>query len=50
MGDYTIVPDGRGDLIVCYPPNLDVDVIGPLRAVGYADEQIAALGEVFVAG
>jgi mannose-6-phosphate isomerase len=47
MGDYAIVPEGRGDLIICCPPNLEDDIVGPLRAAGYSDDQIASLGEVF---
>jgi mannose-6-phosphate isomerase len=49
MGDYAIVPDHAGDLIVCYAPDLEANVVAPLRAAGYDDEQIASLGEVFSA-
>lgn len=41
-----VEPDGEADLVACYLPNLRRDVVGPLRDRGYADEAIAALGEV----
>jgi mannose-6-phosphate isomerase len=47
LGDYMITPEGEGDLIVCYEPNLEAHIIGPLREAGFADEQISSLGEVF---
>lgn len=46
LGQFTIEPMGHADLIVCYVPDLEKDVIMPLRAAGYLDDQIAALGQV----
>lgn len=46
LGEFTIEPSGIADLIVCYVPDLAEDVIAPLRAAGYDDEQIAALGKM----
>jgi mannose-6-phosphate isomerase len=39
---------GEGDVIVSYVPNLESEIIAPLRAAGYTDEQIASLGDVFI--
>lgn len=50
LGELTIVPEGEADLIVCYVPDLERDVVAPLRAAGHDDAAIAALGEVFPAG
>ncbi|HEU0113345.1 MAG TPA: hypothetical protein VFQ80_01640 [Thermomicrobiales bacterium] len=47
IGEVTIDPlGGAGDLIVCYVPDLERDVVAPLRAAGHADEAIRALGDV----
>ncbi|HYO30626.1 MAG TPA: class I mannose-6-phosphate isomerase [Thermomicrobiales bacterium] len=47
IGEVEIVPTGEtADLIVCYVPNLDRDIVGPLRAAGHPDEAIGGLGEV----
>jgi mannose-6-phosphate isomerase len=46
LGEFEIVPEGTGDLIVCYVPDLERDVVKPLRDAGYSGEAIAALGEV----
>jgi mannose-6-phosphate isomerase len=47
IGEVEIAPlAGAGDLIVCYVPNLQRDIVAPLRAAGHADEAIRALGEV----
>jgi mannose-6-phosphate isomerase len=46
LGEFRIVPEGTGDLIVCYVPDLLRDVVAPLRAAGHSDKAIAALGEV----
>jgi len=37
---------GEASLVACYVPDLERDVIGPLREAGYSDEEIRALGEV----
>lgn len=45
----TLPADDLGDpasLIACYVPNLQTDIIAPLRAAGYSDEAIRGLGEV----
>jgi mannose-6-phosphate isomerase len=50
IGEAAMTPTGEGgDLIVCYVPDLERDVIAPLRAAGHDDAAIAALGEVFPA-
>ena len=41
-----VEPEGEGDLIACYLPDLERDVIAPLRRQGHVDDAIAALGEV----
>ena len=52
IGDVRIVPvgdsadDGEASLIACYVPDLAVDIVVPLRAAGYADDAIRALGDV----
>jgi mannose-6-phosphate isomerase len=40
------VGTGEASLVACYVPDLERDVVGPLREVGYSDEEIRALGEV----
>jgi mannose-6-phosphate isomerase len=37
---------GEATLVACYGPDLDRDVVEPLREAGYSDEEIRALGEV----
>ena len=46
LGEVRVVPSGAGDLITCYLPNLDRDVIAPLQAAGHNDGAIRELGEV----
>ncbi|HEY8447957.1 MAG TPA: hypothetical protein VIL01_12700 [Thermomicrobiales bacterium] len=46
LGEFRIVPQTEADLIVCYVPNLERDIIAPLRAAGHDDAAIAALGEL----
>lgn len=46
MGETRIVPEGEASLIVCYVPDLERDVVVPLREAGYSDEEIRELGEV----
>jgi mannose-6-phosphate isomerase len=43
-----ILPEGEAGLIVCYVPDVERDVVAPLRAAGYRDEEIRALGGVHV--
>lgn len=47
IGDCTFVPQGPSELIVSYLPNLERDIIAPLRADGHSDDAIRSLGEVF---
>jgi mannose-6-phosphate isomerase len=43
----TVAPTGaEADLIACYVPNLQRDIIDPLRTAGHSDDAIRALGEV----
>jgi mannose-6-phosphate isomerase len=44
IGEVTISPAGRGDLIACYVPDLERDVVQPLLAAGHDRSQIDALG------
>jgi mannose-6-phosphate isomerase len=47
IGDITVSPTGsEADLIACYLPHVERDVVEPLRAAGHSDEAIRALGEV----
>lgn len=45
--EWRIVPQGEAALIACYVPNMRRDVVEPLAAAGYSQEQIGTLGEVF---
>jgi mannose-6-phosphate isomerase len=46
IGEMRIVPEEEASLIVCYVPDLERDVMAPLREAGYSDEEIRELGEV----
>jgi mannose-6-phosphate isomerase len=48
IGEVRVVPveTGEASLVACYVPDLQLDVVGPLREAGYSDEEIRALGEV----
>ena len=48
IGEVRVVPEGEASLIVCYVPDLQRDVVAPLREAGYSDEEIRALGEVVI--
>ncbi len=48
MGEVRLSPEGEASLIACYVPNLERDVVSPLREAGYTDEEIRSLGEVGV--
>lgn len=49
IGQVTVRPLGaEADLIATYVPDLERDVIAPLRAAGHSEEQIRSLGEVAV--
>lgn len=44
-GKYSIT--GTGKMLNYYVPDLETDVIGPLRGAGHDDRSIGALGEIF---
>src|SRR5918995_663054 len=46
IGEVHLVPEGEASLIACYVPDLERDVVAPLREAGFSDEEIRALGEV----
>ena len=50
IGEVRVTPGDAGEasLVACYVPDLDLDVVTPLREAGYSDEEIRALGEVAV--
>jgi len=48
IGEVRLIPEGETSLVACYVPDLERDVVAPVRAAGYSDEQIRALGEVAV--
>ena len=46
IGEVRVVPEGEASLIACYVPDLERDVVAPLREAGHSDEEIRALGEL----
>ncbi|MGB3305942.1 MAG: hypothetical protein WBA63_07135 [Thermomicrobiales bacterium] len=42
----TLVPDGIAYVLVCYVPDLLSDIVLPLRAEGYSDDEIRSLGDL----
>jgi len=48
IGEVRVAPHevSEASLISCYIPDLERDVVAPLREAGYSDEEIRALGEV----
>jgi mannose-6-phosphate isomerase len=48
IGEVRIVPEDEASLVVCYVPDLERDIIAPLREAGYSDEEIRELGEINV--
>jgi mannose-6-phosphate isomerase len=46
IGEVRLVPLGTAELIVCYVPELQRDVIEPLRRAGHSDKAICLLGEI----
>ncbi len=48
VGEVELVPEGEASLIACYVPDLERDVVAALRAAGYSDDEIRALGEIRV--
>ena len=50
IGEVNIVPEGDESvsLVCCYVPDMQRDIVGPLREAGCSDEEINSLGEVDV--
>ncbi|MBV9278822.1 MAG: class I mannose-6-phosphate isomerase [Chloroflexi bacterium] len=48
VGEVQILPGCEASLIACYVPDLERDIVQPLREAGYGDDQIRTLGEVGV--
>lgn len=47
LGKFTVEPTEEGaDLIACYVPDLDRDIVAPLSEAGHTPAEIAALGEI----
>jgi mannose-6-phosphate isomerase len=46
IGEVTIIPESSGELIACYLPDLQRDIITPLQAAGYSLSDIRQLGEL----
>lgn len=47
LGEFTIIPGAEGaSLIACYVPDIQRDIIEPLRAAGHDDAAIRSLGDV----
>jgi mannose-6-phosphate isomerase len=47
LGEFEIAPLGQSaDLIVCFVPDLERDIVGPLREAKFEDAEIAALGVI----
>ena len=47
IGEVRVKPErGEASLIACYVPDLERDVVAPLREAGYSDDEIRKLGEV----
>lgn len=44
LADYSVVPEGKCEIMVSYVPDLLADVVAPLRELGVAPSAIAALG------
>ena len=46
IGGVRVSPNGgEASLVACYVPDLETEVVGPLREAGHADDEIATLGE-----
>ena len=48
VGEVGIEPDGETVLVACYVPEMERDVVAPLREAGHSDGEIRGLGEVGV--
>ena len=46
IGEVRVAPQGRASLLACYVPDLERDIVQPLREAGYSAGEINALGEV----
>lgn len=45
IGEVKVMPQGEGDLIACYVPDLERDIVAPLRNAGHSTQAIGSLGE-----
>ncbi|CAN5825947.1 class I mannose-6-phosphate isomerase [soil metagenome] len=48
IGEVNVIPEDEASLIACYVPDMERDVVTPLREAGYSDAEIESLGEVNV--
>jgi len=48
IGEVDVVPDGEASVVACYVPDMEMDVVGPLREAGNSDEEIRGVGEMDV--
>ncbi len=46
ISEFTIKPQGKADLLISYLPNLEADIITPLKKAGFTKDEIASLGEL----
>lgn len=46
IGEVRLEPLGTSSLVVCYVPDLEQDIVKPLREAGYSGEQILMLGAI----
>ncbi|GAC1325356.1 MAG: class I mannose-6-phosphate isomerase [Chloroflexota bacterium] len=46
LEEWRIVPLGEASLIACYVPDLPHDIVEPLTAAGFSQEQIESLGQI----
>jgi mannose-6-phosphate isomerase len=46
IGEVRLLPNGGADLLIGYVPDIERDVVAPLRDAGYSDAQIRSLGEI----
>ncbi len=44
LGEFTVEPSGFISLVKSWVPDLRKDIVSPLRAAGFSDEEIASLG------
>jgi mannose-6-phosphate isomerase len=46
IGVVQIIPSDAASLVACYVPDMELDIVAPLKSMGYSARDIAALGEV----